>query len=194
VKSRFSQQSVLARHSILEENVLTKKEDSKSGSDRPLNSSTTHLPLSAIPISPQHESGRWRWWTKDSARANPLHFQASSAEVDRVNMALRAVGSSHRGQNPSKLPRRRFSLWSHILTLQQGFDEFMNLVIDDAVEVQQATKTQEEKRRQLGWQPNSLKRPQVVRNADWHQDKYYSRVITSLSYKPSNEAGPAEKF
>lgn len=32
----------------------------------------------------------------------------------------------------------------------QGFDEFMNLVIDDAVEVQLATKAQEEKRRQLG--------------------------------------------
>lgn len=32
----------------------------------------------------------------------------------------------------------------------QGFDEFMNLVIDDAVEVKQATKTDEEKRRELG--------------------------------------------
>ena len=33
----------------------------------------------------------------------------------------------------------------------QGFDEFMNLVIDDAVEVKQATKTDpEEKRRALG--------------------------------------------
>ena len=32
----------------------------------------------------------------------------------------------------------------------QGFDEFMNLVIDDAVEVKQATKTEEEKRRNLG--------------------------------------------
>lgn len=34
--------------------------------------------------------------------------------------------------------------------LFQGFDEFMNLVIDDAVEVKQATKTDEEKRRDLG--------------------------------------------
>lgn len=34
---------------------------------------------------------------------------------------------------------------------RQGFDEFMNLVIDDAVEVKQVTKTNpEEKRRQLG--------------------------------------------
>ncbi|KAF6224884.1 hypothetical protein HO133_010078 [Letharia lupina] len=32
----------------------------------------------------------------------------------------------------------------------RGFDEFMNLVIDDAVEVKQATKTEEEKRRELG--------------------------------------------
>ena len=34
--------------------------------------------------------------------------------------------------------------------LSQGFDEFMNLVIDDAVEVKQATKIDEEKRRELG--------------------------------------------
>lgn len=34
--------------------------------------------------------------------------------------------------------------------MAQGFDEFMNLVIDDAVEVKQATKTEEEKRRELG--------------------------------------------
>ncbi|KAL3418284.1 LSM domain-containing protein [Phlyctema vagabunda] len=32
----------------------------------------------------------------------------------------------------------------------RGFDEFMNLVIDDAVEVKQATKTTEESRRPLG--------------------------------------------
>jgi small nuclear ribonucleoprotein E len=32
----------------------------------------------------------------------------------------------------------------------RGFDEFMNLVIDDAVEVKQATKTSEERRRSLG--------------------------------------------
>ena len=35
-------------------------------------------------------------------------------------------------------------------TLSKGFDEFMNLVIDDAVEVKQATKTEEEKRKDLG--------------------------------------------
>ncbi|KAJ5641779.1 Ribonucleoprotein LSM domain eukaryotic/archaea-type [Penicillium odoratum] len=32
----------------------------------------------------------------------------------------------------------------------RGFDEFMNLVIDDAIEVRLATKTEEEKRRPLG--------------------------------------------
>lgn len=32
----------------------------------------------------------------------------------------------------------------------QGFDEFMNLVIDDAVEVKQATKEEGESRRSLG--------------------------------------------
>ncbi|KAL4876664.1 hypothetical protein BJY04DRAFT_139976 [Aspergillus karnatakaensis] len=32
----------------------------------------------------------------------------------------------------------------------RGFDEFMNLVVDDAVEVKLATKSEEEKRRPLG--------------------------------------------
>ncbi|EFR04572.1 LSM domain-containing protein [Nannizzia gypsea CBS 118893] len=32
----------------------------------------------------------------------------------------------------------------------RGFDEFMNLVVDDAVEVKLATKTEAESRRQLG--------------------------------------------
>ncbi|KAJ5539069.1 Ribonucleoprotein LSM domain eukaryotic/archaea-type [Penicillium pulvis] len=32
----------------------------------------------------------------------------------------------------------------------RGFDEFMNLVIDDAIEVRLATNTEEEKRRPLG--------------------------------------------
>jgi hypothetical protein len=32
----------------------------------------------------------------------------------------------------------------------QGFDEFMNLVVDDAVEVKMATKDTEESRRDLG--------------------------------------------
>lgn len=32
----------------------------------------------------------------------------------------------------------------------RGFDEFMNLVIDDAVEVKQATKTEPESRRTIG--------------------------------------------
>jgi small nuclear ribonucleoprotein E len=32
----------------------------------------------------------------------------------------------------------------------KGFDEFMNLVVDEAVEVRLATKSEEEKRRHLG--------------------------------------------
>lgn len=41
-------------------------------------------------------------------------------------------------------------IWQIILTELQGFDEFMNLVIDDAVEVKLATKSGEESRRSLG--------------------------------------------
>lgn len=53
------------------------------------------------------------------------------------------------------------ALWSFAypacgLTGEQGFDEFMNLVIDDAVEVQLATKDTPEKRRQLGRFASSL--------------------------------------
>lgn len=46
------------------------------------------------------------------------------------------------------LTRLRFNC--PLANLHQGFDEFMNLVIDDAVEVRLATKTEEEKRRPLG--------------------------------------------
>ncbi|KAK3176777.1 mRNA splicing protein sme1 [Lepraria neglecta] len=53
--------------------------------------------------------------------------------------------------------RSTISIWLYEqLTIRiegkiRGFDEFMNLVIDDAVEVKQPTKTDpEEKRRELG--------------------------------------------
>lgn len=46
--------------------------------------------------------------------------------------------------------RARFG-YLRLTPIRQGFDEFMNLVIDDAVEVKQPTKTEtEEKRRDLG--------------------------------------------
>lgn len=41
-------------------------------------------------------------------------------------------------------------IWKRMLMRAQGFDEFMNLVIDDAVEVQVPTKDRSESRRQLG--------------------------------------------
>ncbi|KAG9234961.1 small nuclear ribonucleoprotein-like protein e [Amylocarpus encephaloides] len=44
----------------------------------------------------------------------------------------------------------------------RGFDEFMNLVIDDAVEVKQATKTTEESRRSLGTDLNPKPRDCVA--------------------------------
>lgn len=51
----------------------------------------------------------------------------------------------------------------------------MNLVIDDAVEVQQATKSQQEQRRQLGL---SLML-EARYDADLLQDKFYSRATMS---------------
>jgi hypothetical protein len=54
----------------------------------------------------------------------------------------------------SELLAQFLSVLDPLLTVHlcaQGFDEFMNLVIDDAVEVKQITKTNsEEKRRSLG--------------------------------------------
>jgi small nuclear ribonucleoprotein E len=41
----------------------------------------------------------------------------------------------------------RFEQW---LTRPQGFDEFMNLVVDEAIEVTMATKDKEESRRKIG--------------------------------------------
>ncbi|KAK5798626.1 hypothetical protein VI817_004916 [Penicillium citrinum] len=57
---------------------------------------------------------------------------------------------------PQDVKRSTVSIWLYeqlafrIEGKIRGFDEFMNLVIDDAVEVRQATKTEEEKRRPLG--------------------------------------------
>ena len=64
-------------------------------------------------------------------------------------MAIRATGHQDRGKNKS-MPSTTLESQLLIQALQ-GFDEFMNLVIDDAVEVKQATKTDpSEKRRELG--------------------------------------------
>jgi hypothetical protein len=71
-------------------------------------------------------------------------------------MAIRTAGNKDRGQDSGErrakcLGRRQKALTGCV----QGFDEFMNLVIDDAVEVKQITKTNDkETRRSLGrsWQ------------------------------------------
>jgi small nuclear ribonucleoprotein E len=46
--------------------------------------------------------------------------------------------------------RLRPPLLAHVLTVMQGFDEFMNLVIDDATEVTLAKKDAPEERRKVG--------------------------------------------
>ena len=65
-------------------------------------------------------------------------------------MVIRAIGYPNRGQNKGSPLSIRNQQDSGLTKQLQGFDEFMNLVIDDAVEVKQATKTDEEKRRNLG--------------------------------------------
>ncbi|KAH8197659.1 hypothetical protein TruAng_008163 [Truncatella angustata] len=64
-------------------------------------------------------------------------------------LAIRIEGKI-RVRPPPKLPTAPAASLISVLACQ-GFDEFMNLVIDDAVEVKQITKTNpEEKRRSLG--------------------------------------------
>ena len=73
-------------------------------------------------------------------------------------LALRAALHSHRGQDQGQLcycnPPPLFPLYTRRSDRKQGFDEFMNLVIDDAIEVKQITKTNDkETRRPLGAYP-----------------------------------------
>ena len=65
----------------------------------------------------------------------------------------------------------------------------MNLVIDDAVEVQQATKNQQERRRQLG----TFCILHDLGNAEHFKGKYCLRATTYLLYKLYNEATPSIK-
>lgn len=71
------------------------------------------------------------------------------AARNRERVVVRAAVYPHRGQDPSTcilLQKEKVGTNVH-----QGFDEFMNLVIDDAVEVKQITKTNDkETRRSLG--------------------------------------------
>lgn len=99
-----------------------------------------------------------RWWQRKSPFASDqLHFQAVATALDCFDMAVRAVGDSNRRQDQGTCASGMISHEVYYVfrtradgLSPQGFDEFMNLVIDDAVEVKQATKTEEEKRRSLG--------------------------------------------
>jgi hypothetical protein len=62
-------------------------------------------------------------------------------------VAVREPGPAHRGKAPSTNAIYRAALYTN---LAQGFDEFMNVVIDDAVEVKLATKDTSEERRSVG--------------------------------------------
>ncbi|KAK5445197.1 hypothetical protein LTS15_010288 [Exophiala xenobiotica] len=53
----------------------------------------------------------------------------------------------------------------------RGFDEFMNLVVDDAIEVQLATRDAPEKRRQLG--KNQIRALKKILMLILFQDKFY---------------------
>ena len=63
---------------------------------------------------------------------------------------MSSLPSGLRGRSAYVAPRIIIAVRQADRFTLQGFDEFMNLVIDDAVEVRLATKTEEEKRRPLG--------------------------------------------
>ncbi|EEH07437.1 small nuclear ribonucleoprotein E [Histoplasma capsulatum var. duboisii H88] len=65
----------------------------------------------------------------------------------------------------------------------RGFDEFMNLVVDDAVEVRLATKTEDEKRRQLGMRDYDYPFVEALASLSTQrlptvQVKFYSKATT----------------
>jgi hypothetical protein len=85
-------------------------------------------------------------------------------------MAVRATVDTHRGQDPGMSSCETVTS-DCTNCCMQGFDEFMNLVIDDAVEVKQITKTNDkETRRSLGG--CSLSQCLVDWDADLGQVKY----------------------
>ena len=65
-------------------------------------------------------------------------------------MAIRTTGDPNWREDKSRCLHHEHGWLSIANDLLQGFDEFMNLVIDDAVEVKLATKSEEESRRSLG--------------------------------------------
>ena len=61
----------------------------------------------------------------------------------------------------------------------QGFDEFMNLVVDDAVEVYMSRGDQPEKTRPLG-KPSCVP---TISTRSFPQARSYSRATMSLSFR-----------
>ena len=78
-----------------------------------------------------------------------LHLQASTITGHHLSLAVREPGHAHRGKAQG-MTALYLSFLPQLLTAAQGFDEFMNLVIDDAIEVKLAKKDAPEERRKVG--------------------------------------------
>ena len=110
-----------------------------------INSSQKHFCYSS--------NDRTGWWRQGQSPFTTYQFylQTSTATLQCVDMAIRATGNSDRRKNQGILCQLATFIPAPLTShFSQGFDEFMNLVIDDAVEVKQATKIEDEKRRELG--------------------------------------------
>jgi hypothetical protein len=101
------------------------------------------------PLEVAHNDWPWRRKRQSPFASYQLHLQATPTAVYGFHMALRATFRPNRGEDQGMTVRNRLNV-QVLICRYQGFDEFMNLVIDDAVEVKLASKTEEEKRRSLG--------------------------------------------
>lgn len=138
-------------------------------SERPSLDSPSYISVD-FQIHKHNHDGTWRrksrWRrTPCAAPAHQLYFQASPATLCCPDLAVRAGASSQIVWELLQL-EPLFHIWCIVLIDAvfpqlairiegkiRGFDEFMNLVIDDAVEVKQITKTNDkEERKNLGAQ------------------------------------------
>lgn len=80
----------------------------------------------------------------------PIHFIFNLLQKRLTVSVWLYENTNTRIEGKIRVSFAMLKIWDRILTDAQGFDEFMNLVIDDAVEVQVPTKDRSESRRQLG--------------------------------------------
>ncbi|KAI6779765.1 small nuclear ribonucleoprotein E [Emericellopsis cladophorae] len=113
---------------------------------------TQHL-YSAI----QYVGSSRRWWPQGPFASHSVHLQTATEHGSWQVIPYGDGDSDSETQGKSRVRNTPVSVWLYeqlairIEGKIRGFDEFMNIVLDDAVEVKQITKTNPtESRRALG--------------------------------------------